>query len=360
METALTPETAGLGLPVEIGRIDKELGRLWESSADTKSRASLINFVVHSSDASSLRADTELISEIAGSHACRAILILADPGAANSSARAWINAHCHPAGKNGREICSEQITFLLDGEAANALPNIVFSHLDSDLPLCLWWKGDLPEPLDEKLWAWVDRLIYDSAGWSLPAHQFSIVRHLSARDMTGAVLCDLNWTRLHAWRYALAGLFDHAAAFPRLSQVASLEIQGARGSRTAALLLLGWFADRLDWTIDPGSGSIRSAAGREIPFDHLENGGHGVSKVVIACDGARFEIELPAGGDFFEATIHAPGIPETRQLFPAPKSGLSNTILAELSRAGRHPLYIKSLEKILPLLARRPPAAGTF
>jgi glucose-6-phosphate dehydrogenase assembly protein OpcA len=352
METALTTETAGLGIPVEIGHIDKELGRLWESSADTKSRASLINFVVHSTDPASLKADTALISEIAGSHACRAILILANPTAPDSYSRAWINAHCHPAGKNGREICSEQITFLLDGESASALPNIVFSHLDSDLPLCLWWKGNLPEPLDEKLWAWVDRLIYDSAGWARPAHQFSIVRHLSARDMTGTVLCDLNWTRLHAWRYALASLFDHAAAFPRLSEVSSIEIQGSRASHTAALLLLGWFSDRLDWTIDPDEGTIRSATHRIIRFEHLPNGDNGVSKVSIDCDGARFEMELPPDSDFFEASIQAPGIPETRQLFPAPKSGLSHTILAELSRAGRHPLYIQTLEKILPLLRR--------
>jgi len=352
METALTPETAGLGLPVEIGRIDKELGRLWESSADTKSRASLINFVVHSDTPSSLAADTALISEIAGSHACRAILILANPSARDSAARAWINAHCHPTGKNGREICSEQTTFLLDGESASALPNIVFSHLDTDLPLCLWWKGDLPEPLDEKLWAWVDRLIYDSSGWSRPAHQFSIVRHLSASDMAGAVLCDLNWTRLHAWRYALASLFDHAAAFPRLSQASSIEIHGGPGSQTAALLMLGWFADRLGWSIDPRNGTIRSADGREILFEHSQNGGNGLTRVSIVCDGAGFGMEWPEASDFFEATIHAPGIPETHQLFPAPKSGLANTILAELSRAGRHPLYIKSLEKILPLLAR--------
>jgi hypothetical protein len=45
METAVTFDASGLGLPVEIGRIDKELGKLWDSSDDTKTRASLINFV---------------------------------------------------------------------------------------------------------------------------------------------------------------------------------------------------------------------------------------------------------------------------------------------------------------------------
>jgi glucose-6-phosphate dehydrogenase assembly protein OpcA len=352
METALTPETAGLGLPVEIGRIDKELGRLWEASADTKTRASLINFVIHSSDPTTLAADTAMISAVAARHACRAILILSNPTAPESSARAWINAHCHPTGKSGREICSEQITFLLDGKSASALPNIVFSHLDSDLPLCLWWKGQLPEPLDEKLWAWVDRLIYDSAEWADPAHQFAIVRHLSARDGNGAVLCDLNWTRLHTWRHALAGLFDHASAFPCLSKVEALEILAAPGSRTAALLLLGWFASRLEWSIDPETSMIRSADGRTVSFNLQENGGPDLSKVTILCTGARFEMELAPGAEFFEALIHAPGIPDTKQLFPAPTGKLVDTLLAELSRAGRHPLYTKSLEKIQPLLAR--------
>ena len=352
METALTPDTAGLGIPVEIGRIDKELGRLWEVSADTKSRASLINFVIYSTDPNSLAADTAMISQVAGRHACRAILILANPDATDSRARAWINAHCHPTEKKGREICSEQITFLLDGESALALPNIVFSHLDSDLPLCLWWKGDMPEPLDDQLWAWVDRLIYDSAEWSSPAHQFLIVRHLSAHDRTGTVLCDLNWTRLHTWRYALASLFDHAAAFPCLSKVGAMEIHAPARARTAALLLLGWFASRLDWSVDSEDSTIRSADGRRISFRLLENGGPELSKVSIRCDGARFEMELEPGAEFFEALIHAPGVPDTKQLFPAPTGNLADTLLAELSRAGRHPLYTKSLEKIQPLLAR--------
>lgn len=352
METALTPIIPGLGIPVEIGCIDKELGRLWESSADTKTRASLINFVIHSSDPSTLAADTAMISAVAARHACRAILILSNPSAPISSARAWINAHCHTTGKSGREICSEQITFQLDGESAFALPNIVFSHLDSDLPLCLWWKGLLPEPLDEKLWAWVDRLIYDSSEWADPAHQISIVRHLSARDGTGAVLCDLNWTRLHAWRYALASLFDHAAAFPCLSKVEVLEIQAAPRSRTDALLLLGWFASRLDWSIAPETSAIRSRDGHRVSFDLLDNGGAGLSKVTILCGGARFEMKLLPGAEFFEALIHAPGVPDTIQLFPAPTGNLADTLLVELSRAGRHPLYTESLEKIQPLLAR--------
>jgi hypothetical protein len=71
MEATVTSEMASEpGLPVEIGRIDKELGKLWEASDDTKTRASLINLVVYSEKEASLSSNTEVISAIAGKHAC--------------------------------------------------------------------------------------------------------------------------------------------------------------------------------------------------------------------------------------------------------------------------------------------------
>jgi glucose-6-phosphate dehydrogenase assembly protein OpcA len=352
METTVTFDASGLGLPVEIGRIDKELGKLWEASDDTKTRASLINFVIHTGDPGSLKADTEIISTIAAKHACRAILIFSNPGASAAAAQAWINAHCHQTGKGDRQLCSEQITFRLDGESAHALPNIVFSHLDSDLPLCLWWQGDLPEPLDETLWAWVDRLIYDSGEWHNPAHQFYMLRHLSAGKHKGTVLCDLNWTRLQPWRYALASLFDHAAAFPKLAQVESIEIDLNNHSRTSALLLLGWFACQLNWSAGKSGSEFLTAEGRKVAFTIRENGNHGRNSAKILCDEAEFELSLAADSDFFEAAIRIPGIVESRQILPATRRNTTDTLLAELSRAGRHPLYTKSLEKIFPLLER--------
>ncbi len=352
METAVTFDASGLGLPVEIGRIDKELGKLWDSSDDTKTRASLINFVIHTSDPASLAKDTEIISTVAAKHACRAILIFSNPAASASAAQAWINAHCHQTGKGERQLCSEQITFRLDGESAHALPNIVFSHLDSDLPLCLWWQGELPEPLDETLWAWVDRLIYDSAEWSNPAHQFSIVRHLSSRNGKGAVLCDLNWTRLQPWRYALASLFDHSGAFPKLAKVDSIEIDLNHDAQTSALLLLGWFACQLNWSAAESENEFLASDGRKIACTIRKNGNHGRNVAKILCEGAEFELSLEADSDFFEASIKIPGITDSHQILPAPRRNTTETLLAELSRAGRHPLYTKSLEKIFPLLGR--------
>lgn len=340
------------GIPVEIGKIDKELGKLWESSDDTKTRASLINLVVYTENESTLSADNDVLASVAGRHPCRAILILGKPESPVTEAKAWISAHCHLLGKDTRQICSEQITFRLDGDAATALPNIVFSHLDSDLPLCLWWKAEFPEPLDEKLWAWVDRLIFDSASWHNPHHQFSIIRHISSSRKCTAVLCDLSWTRLHAWRFALASQFDNAAAFPHLSSVESISLDCAPKCRTAPLLLLGWIASRLKWTLHQDMNGFLTKDKRTIPFEIRETGEQYLSRISIECTDARFELKLGNNGEFFESTIQTPGIPSIHQIFPAPRGRLEDTLLAELSRAGRHALYTESLEIILPILSR--------
>lgn len=338
------------GMPVEIGRIDKELGKLWEASDDTKSRASLINLVIYSEDPGSMESNTELLSTIASQHAFRAILILADPAAATSEAKAWISAHCHLSGKGGHQICSEQITFRLDGESASALPSIVFSHLDSDLPLCFWSQAEFREPLDEQLWSWVDRLIFDSRTWADPAAQFRLTRRICA--VTETVLCDLNWTRLHPWRFAMANLFDHSAALACLKEISSVQIECCPESSTTSLLLLGWLADRLGWKLQSllGSHSFITPQGREVGFETTCRGENGISSVVLSGQGFSFRLHREPSSGFFHATLVLPGVPETVLTLGSGRERLTDTLLAELSRGGRHPLYPRALAAIGPLV----------
>src|SRR5438552_15731 len=131
-------ETFAPGMPVEIGKIDRELKKLWEVSAGCATRASLINLALYSEAPESLGKNTEIISRITENHACRAIVIAADPAAKENRVEAWISAHCHVSRAGSKQVCSEQLSFLLQGESARLLPNIVFAQLDSDLPLYLW------------------------------------------------------------------------------------------------------------------------------------------------------------------------------------------------------------------------------
>jgi len=343
------------GLPVEIGRIDKELGKLWEESGDTKTRASLINLAIYTESADSMAENTEIISTIASEHACRALLILASPDAEKNEAKAWINAHCFPAGKGDRQICSEQITFKLDGESATALPNIVFSHLDSDLPLCVWWQAKFRKIADEGLWQWVDRLIYDSRTWANPAEQFDRVLEIASPGDKNSrtTLCDLNWARLLSPRFALAQFFDNAMAICLLEKIESVYFEHGAGYRTSALLLLGWLASRLGWKYQPilGKDYFVSPNGKQVHVELFETTGSCISVCRFENSAAKIEFRREPGSEFFNATLRGENLPEITQLLPAGREKITDVLLMELSRGGRHPSYLEAYAAVKPMLA---------
>ena len=342
--------TIEAGQPVEIGRIDKELGKLWEESGDTKTRASLINLAIFTEDAGSVEANTAMISQIADEHACRAILIFANPEAPEPQAKAWISAHCHLAGKGERQICSEQITFQLDGEMVAAMPSIVFSHLDSDLPLYFWRQGEFRQPLNQKLWSRVDRLIYDSADWKNPVEQFAIVKEIGAFTETRTILCDLNWTRLLGTRFALAQLFDQSCVLAHLKGIHQVSITTSK--RLTGLLLLGWLAAQLGWNHQSllGKESFVSAEGTTIEFDIVEAPGEALSRCAFTSEGATFEISRETGSAYYHAKVCGGDACEKPMLVSAGRSKLTDILLMELSRGGKHPLYGKALAAIAPLV----------
>src|SRR2546428_1376707 len=242
-------ENYSLGQSVEIGKIDKELKKLWREGEGAMTRASLINLAVYSEKPGSLEKNTQLIARIAENHACRALVIGANRNSKENRVEAWVNAHCHVSRAGNKQICSEQLSFLLEGPCTNLLPSIVFSHLDSDLPFYLWWQGDLHDPMDPQLWAWVDRFIYDSQTWSDFTAQMRLVETAQHEARQRIVLCDLNWTRLDKLRIALAQFFDHPAAHHHFVKIERAHIAFAPEYRSTAVLLAGWLAAQLDWRV---------------------------------------------------------------------------------------------------------------
>src|SRR5437016_9462746 len=80
-------------------------------------RASLINFAVYSEKPDSLEKNTQLIARIAENHACRALVIGANRNSKENRVEAWVNAHCHVSRAGNKQICSEQLSFSLEGQA---------------------------------------------------------------------------------------------------------------------------------------------------------------------------------------------------------------------------------------------------
>jgi glucose-6-phosphate dehydrogenase assembly protein OpcA len=248
-------ETYSLGLPVEIGKIDSELKKLWEQGEGAMTRASLANLAVYSETPGSLEKNTQLIAKITENHACRAIVIDADCKAKENRVEAWISAHCHISRTGSKQICSEQISFLLEGTCATLLPSIVFSHLDSDLPFYLWWQEEFREPMDPQLWAWVDRVIYDSQTWTDFSAQIRLVELAQQEAKQRIVLCDLNWTRLDKVRFALAQFFDHPASHHHFAKIHGARVDFAPGFKSTAVLFAGWLAAQLNWRAEKANGA---------------------------------------------------------------------------------------------------------
>jgi glucose-6-phosphate dehydrogenase assembly protein OpcA len=346
---AVAADNVSLGLPVEIGKIDRELKKLWAEGGGAKTRASLINLAVYSEAPGSLPQNTRIISEITEDHACRAIVIAANPGAKENRVEAWINVHCHVSRAGSKQVCSEQLSFLLDGPSARLLPNIVFSQLDSDLPLVLWWQGEFSDPMDAQLWAWVDRVIYDSQTWRDFRSQMQRVETAQAEAKQRIVLCDLNWARLVQLRLALAQFFDHPASHCHFDEIERVEIEFAPGFRSTALLLAGWLAGQLRWDGAKQSGkdalSFSPQNGNEIKVTLREKAGEPIGRCSVRCGSVEFVVAHAENADLLDVAVG-----ERKCRMPAGRNDIVRVMSEELMRGGPHRVYLRAMNCVRELL----------
>lgn len=312
-----------LGQDIPIGNIDAELRKLWLAD-EANTRASLTNFAIYSERQNSLEENTALIEEITAEQACRAILIQADPACTESGAKAWITAHCRIDPRGHKNICSEQISFHLCGPTGDQLGNIVFAHLDSDLPLVLWWQSDLNDNFDERLYSRIDRLLINSDRWVDPQASFAALRR--ALEDTGGHLAihDLSWSRSYHFRLAIASLFDDHAALARLGDLKKITITHEDGVPLAARMLSTWISQKLP---------------KKVYFEHLESGeGANLSAIRFDAGDATFSVTRESGSRFLRTRIECPERSH-ETLSPAGPEHRSDLITDLMARAGSNSRY---------------------
>lgn len=322
-----------LGLEVPLARIDRALKDLWEQD-DAKTRASLINFAIYTEDSSVLATDNALLEKVTSEHACRALLIVCLPEVKPPRARAWIQALCRPY--HGRQaVCSEQITFVLEGGDAAQVQNVVFAHLDSDLPLVVWWQGDLTKNFEERLYSRIGTLFIDSTRWSDPAAQFTALAKVMAEEHAGFDVRDLAWTRSHFMRTALASCFQDATACQNLANLQTIRITHLQGQRTAALLLAAWINQRLQTSLQ---------------LELIEaDSGPALQNLVIEGDGIRGEVRRDCDSCFVHVRASCDGH-EHKELLPADVEGDAELVIEQLSRFHGSTLYSDMLPFVRSML----------
>ena len=342
-------DSAELGLEVPVADIESRLRSFWEADQD-RTRVSMMNLVVVSEKPGSLVENSRAIRTLAEEHACRAILTEINRPHPEATLRAWITAHCHLV--NGtKATCSEQISFLLTGTAGGRFRNTVFSHLHADLPVVLWWQGELSPLFSERIAQIIDRLVIDSADWSNPGKSFQTILQFTRQTNTDLILHDLAWSRTWQLRLCIAGLFDDPAAQRLLQSIDRIEIRHSPKHHNTMLQLLAWLAVQAGWA-DRADGhpGFLSATGHPIVLVRsLTENAEPVSHLSLHAGENVAEISQPPGSPHILRRVHAPGY-DVSSLSPTDPVSSIELLAAQLSRGGRNSMFHKILPRYLSLL----------
>ena len=273
------PATGNAGEPgrqVDVAAIERQLAELWRAEKHegerAVTRAALWNVVAHTWSADEHARATEVLARASARVPQRTIVVRAKPDGADDIA-SWISANCHLVG-GGRQVCSEEVVIVASGERVHHVPPVVNALLLPDMPVAVWWLGDLPTALHdyvEPLLDPADRLIVDSSHFNSAA-DLELVSRIG--DQTTTAPADLNWARLDEWRAATAALFDPPSMRGRLRAIRGVRVVSGGdesfGARSEGLLYVAW---------------LIAQSGAEFPFE-LASGGHqpGISTIDMRFD----------------------------------------------------------------------------
>lgn len=355
------PDPGGaLGEPVPVASISAALKSLWAANA-AHTRCSLINLVVYSEQPGSLAGNAALLGAITADHACRAIIIEAHRSRAPEAppVSAWITAHCHLDPAGGRSMCSEQIAFRLQGSPARLVPNTVFAHLDSDLPLALWWQGGFSDAFESHLTSRIDRLVIDSACWTDPKREFLALQQARKQSSARFVIMDLVSTRLFAHRLALAACFDTPEALAGLDRIREITIRHAPDQRFTALTFAAWVALRAGWDIGCNGGidpAITTPDGAQVTLHMTADADTdkrccaGVGDVVLSGDAIRVSLAIDASGRYVQSRAAVADHAPISCLTPVAAHGTAALVSNRLRQPANDALYFQIWNKLLACL----------
>jgi glucose-6-phosphate dehydrogenase assembly protein OpcA len=248
---------------VDVASIEKQLADLWRAEKHdgekAVTKAALWNVVAHTWSAEQHSHATEILARASASVPQRTIVVQADPeGSAHIAS--WISANCHLIG-GGRQVCSEEVSITASGDHVDHVPPLVSALLLPDMPVAVWWIGDLPRDTHayaETLLEPADRLIYDSAQFEGVA-DLELVSRIA--ETTTTAPADLNWARIEEWRAATASLFDPLPMRQRLESIRTVRVYSGGddsfGATSEALLYVAW---------------LQGQTGRELRYELISEG----------------------------------------------------------------------------------------
>ena len=256
--TDLAAVATGVEVKVDVNAIEKSLAELWrggEANDDhALTRAALWNVVAHTTTPELQTEASQALAKASAAIPQRTIIVRTNVTGA-PELTSWISANCHAVG-GGKQVCSEEITLVAGGDRIPRLPPVVNALLIPDMPVAVWWLGDLPqehEDYAQLILEPADRLIVDSADFDSPADLMLISR---VAQKTATAPADLNWVRLEQWRAATASVFDAPAMRTRLRSIRRIRVVAAISEReffgdsVESLLYAAWISTQAGHVVD--------------------------------------------------------------------------------------------------------------
>lgn len=242
-----------VGQNVEIGKLQKELNRLWSEKVSAgQIKACLFNLVIFVTEEKRAAYLKELAHDILERFPCRIIFIKGDLNPTRDHLN--IIATNEITSKNNRKIPCDEMVIDVGFKKLSRVPFLVIPHLVPDLPIYLLWGQDPTS--DNKILPYLEkyatRLIFDSQCTN-DLQRFSN-EMLLLLDAASPVLMDFNWAHISGWRDVLSKVFNDPENLTRLRNARAIKIYYNK-NKTAfvfnheikAIYYQGWLASRLGW-----------------------------------------------------------------------------------------------------------------
>lgn len=246
----------GSGEHVSVDHISHELTRLWadisrqveEKSGHIPLRTSILTLVVVARGRLEMRTAHDVLHKLAEQLPSRAIVI--EIGKPGTTFDASISANCRML-TAGRATCYEVIEIRAPSDRLNAIPSLLVPLELYDVPSFMWWVGDADfnSPSFLRLSQSAERIIIDSSRFDAAPDALAEYEAFLESIDVGCTGTDLTWARTTSWRELIAQSFDHPLTQGLLDRIQRVEIGFDPSAEAQALLIAGWLATRLNWSI---------------------------------------------------------------------------------------------------------------
>ncbi len=219
-----------------IEGIHRELARIWaaphlaveidgQEERHISARTSVLNLVVVARRPEIAVGAADTIRRLTGRHPSRTLIVMPLDPDGPSWLDARISAHCILPHDDAPETCAEMLDVHAGGEAGRHPAAIIAPLLIHDLPVTVWWPGEVPfhQPMAGDVFALADRLVVDGSSWSgdgLP-QLVLLAELLGRRELT---VSDFALDRQARWREAIASIFDMPEFLPYLRSLHRISV----------------------------------------------------------------------------------------------------------------------------------------